>query len=231
MSTREPKGLPRPTPRSRSPRPTPPSGRPRSGPRSGSPRLRLPAVERRSTILNAAGQLFGRRGYDGTTLDDVAAAAGVTKPIVYRHFGSKQGVYLAVLERHRHDLPVFSEALPPGDVGIGALEAVLDLWLNYVEARSYAWRMLFWDTGGGDEIDAFRRLVRAQAREVLAALICAYAEDPVPAEEVEPLAELMRMGMASLVLWWLEHPGTSRAAILGALTRVWSRLLVALDGA
>lgn len=190
--------------------------------------MRLPAAARRVLILEAGGRLFGAGGYDGTTLDEVAVAAGVTKPIVYRHFGSKEGLYLALLERHRHDLPTFTaDALPPP--GDEALRLILGGWLDYVQAHSYAWRMLFWDTGGGAEIDRFRHLVRTQAREVLAGLIRTFAQDPIPSEEVEPLAELMRMGMASLVLWWREHPATPRSAILGALVRAWSRLLLGRD--
>ena len=188
-------------------------------------RTRLPAAARRSTILEAAGGLFGDRGYDGTTLDDVAGAAGVTKPIVYRHFVSKQGLYLTLLERHRHDLPSFSEAGSPGQGGVDATRASLEAWLDYVEAHSYAWRMLFWDTGGGPEIERFRREVQARAREVLAALIRVRATKPIPLTEVEPLAELMRMGMASLVLWWIEHPETPRATIVNVLLRVWGGLL------
>ena len=62
-------------------------------------RTRLRPAERRATIIEAAGRLFGERGYEATTLDDVAAAAGVTKPILYRHFDSKRDLYLALLER------------------------------------------------------------------------------------------------------------------------------------
>lgn len=187
-------------------------------------RTRLPARQRRSTILEAAGRLFGDRGYDATTLDDVAAAAGVTKPIVYRHFGSKQGLYLALLERHRDDLPTFSDANSPGLIGPERTRAALDAWLDYVEAHLYAWKLVFWDTGGGPEVGRYRREVQSRAREVLADLIRTNAQTPIPAKEVEPLAELMRMGMASLVLWWIEHPATPRATIVDVLTRVWSGL-------
>lgn len=53
----------------------------------------MPAGERRDLIARAAGRLFAERGYAGTRLEDVAAAAQVTKPIVYRRFGSKKGLY------------------------------------------------------------------------------------------------------------------------------------------
>jgi AcrR family transcriptional regulator len=196
-------------------------------------RVRLPATERRGTILEAGGRLFGACGYEATTVDDIAAAAGVTKPIVYRHFGSKAGLYLAILERHRYDLPGFAaeEGLSgagsarSGAIEIETLRTILSNWLEYVESHSYAWRMLFWDTGGGAEIEEFRRVVSAEAREVLAVLIRTYSRDPIAPEEVEPLAELMRSGMASLVLWWVEHQSTPREAILVSLTRVWSGLL------
>jgi hypothetical protein len=53
--------------------------------------------------LREAGRLFARDGYAGTRLDDVAAAAHVTKPIVYRHFESKKALYLALLDKHEAD--------------------------------------------------------------------------------------------------------------------------------
>jgi AcrR family transcriptional regulator len=79
---------------------------------SGNPTRRLPPGERRALIVDAAGRLFGERGYEGTRLEDVAAAAGVTKPILYRHFADKAALYLALLERHRDDLGSFAAAVP-----------------------------------------------------------------------------------------------------------------------
>ena len=54
---------------------------------------------RRAEILRAASQVFARSGYAATSMEDVAAAAGVTKLIVYRHFDAKETLYRAVLER------------------------------------------------------------------------------------------------------------------------------------
>ena len=188
---------------------------------------RLPSAERRALIIEVAGRLFGERGYDGTRLEDVAAAAGVTKPILYRHFGSKNALYLALLERHRDDLATFAGFIPAAGEPEERLRAVLEVWLAYVETHSYAWRMLFRDSGGDPEIKAFRHEVHARARAVLAGIIRAFSERPIPRREVEPIAELMSMGMGSLVAWWLENPGLPLAAILAAITRVWVGLLAA----
>jgi AcrR family transcriptional regulator len=186
---------------------------------------RLPVAERRALIVEAAGRLFGERGYDRTRLDDIAAAAGVTKPIVYRHFDSKRDLYLALLDRHRDDLPGFIDSMPAQGTAEERLRAVLDTWLDYVEARSYAWKMLFRDTGGGPEIAARRREVHARARGVLVELIRSLAATPIPRHQLEPLAELLSMGMAALVLWWVEDAAVSRGAVLDALTTAWVRLL------
>jgi AcrR family transcriptional regulator len=176
-------------------------------------------------VIEAAGRLFGERGYEATRLDDVAAAAGVTKPIVYRHFDSKRDLYLALLDRHRDDLAGFVASMPVEGTPEARLRAVLEVWLDYVEARSYAWKMLFRDTGGGPEIAARRREVHAEARAVLVDLIRSLAATPVPRRQLQPLAELMSMGMAALVLWWIEEAEVSRRAVLDSLTTAWVKLL------
>ena len=61
------------------------------------PRRRLPAPQRRATLVKAASELFAERGYDHVSLDEVAEKSGVTKVIVYRHFASKKDLYLQLL--------------------------------------------------------------------------------------------------------------------------------------
>jgi AcrR family transcriptional regulator len=188
-------------------------------------RKRLPSSERRALIVEAAGRLFGEHGYDGTRLEDVARAAGVTKPILYRHFADKTALYLALLERHRDDLPTFAAAVPATGTVEERVRAVLVVWVAYVADHAYAWRMLFRDTGGGPEVQAFRVEVHAQARAVLVGMIRLLGEAEIPERELEPLAELMSMGMASLVLWSMDEPAASTDAIVDAMTRVWTGLL------
>src|SRR5438477_13061782 len=65
---------------------------------------RLPASERRRQILAAAREVFGHRGAEDPSVERLAAAAGISKPILYRHFPSKRELYLAVLEDHLADL-------------------------------------------------------------------------------------------------------------------------------
>jgi len=179
---------------------------------------RLPAAERRELVLESAGELFGERGYAHTSLDEIAAAAGVTKPILYRHFDSKKALYLALLERHRDDLPRFFEHVPADLPFEERVEAILETWFDYVAERGYAWRMIFRDSGGGAEIEAFRKGNQDRAREVLAGFIT--AQKGIPKAQIEPLAEFLRAGGAGLALWSLDHPEVSRATLVATARRV-----------
>jgi AcrR family transcriptional regulator len=168
--------------------------------------------------MESAGRLFGEGGYARTSLDEIAAAAGVTKPILYRHFDSKKGLYLALLERHRDDLPRFFEGVPADLPLEERVRAILEAWFDYVSEHGYAWRMIFRDSGGDAEIRDFRHGNQERAREVLAAFVA--SQKGVPEEQVEPLAEFLRAGGAGLALWSLDHPGVPRATLVGTAERV-----------
>lgn len=60
---------------------------------------RLPAAQRREQLLDTAARLFAVRGYSGATTSEIAKAAGVTEPIIYRHFPSKRDMFIALIER------------------------------------------------------------------------------------------------------------------------------------
>ncbi|MFN0010552.1 MAG: TetR/AcrR family transcriptional regulator [Phycisphaerales bacterium] len=66
---------------------------------SSSPSSRLPAEKRKSQLLDAAAQVFARRGYAGTTTAELAKEAGITEPIIYRHFKGKRELFVALIER------------------------------------------------------------------------------------------------------------------------------------
>jgi AcrR family transcriptional regulator len=198
---------------------------------ASTPKQRLPAAARRELILEAAGDLFGERGYAHTTLDQIAAAANVTKPILYRHFDSKKALYLALLERHRADLPRFFERVPADDARVlrgGAeeqpvqweqrVEAILETWFDYVSEHGYAWRMIFRDSGGDAEIHEVREGNQDRAREVLAQFV--RGQGGIPKGEVEPLAEFLRAGGAGLALWSLDHPEVPRETLVATAKRV-----------
>jgi AcrR family transcriptional regulator len=187
--------------------------------------MRLPPDERRALIEDAAARLFAEHGYAATRLDEVAAAGHVTKPVLYRHFDSKKNLYLALLAKHRALLPRFVEPTATGEPFLERLPSLLDAWFAYVQEQPYAWHMIFRDTTGDPEIQAFRRETQATARALLGALLQAQPELSIPEQELEPMAELLRSAMVGLTLWWLDHSEVPRPVIVGLVTRTWQGVL------
>jgi AcrR family transcriptional regulator len=182
---------------------------------------RITADERRAVITRVAADLFARHGYAGTRLEDIAAAAAVTKPIVYRHFDSKKALYMSLLAKHEQDLPTFFEQLdvPSEDGSSDALvRAILERWLDYVRENRHAWVMLFRDSSGDDEIRTRRRQVSMRARQVMGAFIARWSG--IPAQQVEPTAELLTSGLAGLALWWIDHPDVPKPVVLEVAARM-----------
>jgi AcrR family transcriptional regulator len=181
---------------------------------------RLPADERRATITEAAGPLFARDGYAATRLDDIAAAAGVSKPILYRHFDSKKALYMALLRKHRDDLPTFVAEADPAAPAADVMRAIIDHWLDYVREHRHAWVLLFRDSSGDEEIRELRHEVNLRARQVLAGFIAERAGAEIPPEQIEPTAELLSSGLAGMVLWWIDNPATPKPVILEVAVRM-----------
>ncbi len=182
---------------------------------------RIPGEERRALIVRAAGRAFARDGYAGARIEDIAAAADVTKPIVYRHFPSKKALYMALLEKHEADLPGFIEAVEPDGLALDQLvRALLEHWFDYVRENQHAWFMLFRDRSGDEEIQALRLRVNLRAREVIAAFLRERADGRIPADQIEPTAEALTNGLAGLALWWIDNPEVPKEVPVDVGTRV-----------
>jgi AcrR family transcriptional regulator len=130
-------------------------------------RSRLPAVERRAAVVDAALRVFGEGSYDGATTADIARAAGVSEPILYRHFGCKRDLYFACLDemwqrlRDKVDQMVADE--PDAREWLFAMpKAVLSLREQGVHPNQL-WIQALSEAGEDAEI---RRYVRKHIREV-----------------------------------------------------------------
>lgn len=182
------------------------------------PRRRLPAGQRRATLVQAASELFAQRGYDHVSLDEVARRCGVTKVIVYRHFASKKDLYLQLLAAHRDELLATLARGMARDAPLEArVPAVAEAWFDYVENHPFAWGMLFSDVTGDAEIRAFHASMRDTARAAIAALLQNERSLRLPAKMIEPTAELLRSAMTGLALWWLENQSVRRNVLVEAV--------------
>jgi AcrR family transcriptional regulator len=178
-------------------------------------RRRLKRGQRRQLIENAASALFAVHGYAGTRLEDIAAAAGVTKQLLYQHFPSKKALHMALLAKHRDELLAgLARDMATRGPLVERLPRVLDRWYAYVEEHPYALAMLFRDTTGDPEVQAFYRHLQASARRANVALIRAEPELEVAEDRIELIAEFARSATTGLALWWAEHPEVPRATVV-----------------
>lgn len=128
-------------------------------------------ADRRDQLLDTAQQVFAARGYVPTSMDDVAEAAGVTKPVLYDHFGSKDGLLAAVIERAGTQmLDATTGAVADLDPQT-ALREGLTAFFRYVDDHAGAWTLLVREVAPGTPAAVAVDRVRQVQVDVIAALI------------------------------------------------------------
>lgn len=171
-------------------------------------RSRMARPDREEQVLAVAHELFAQRGYGAVTMDEIAAGAGVTKPLLYAYFGNKERLYLELIERSAEAIgemladPVARAQDDPGE----ALRDGLRAFFAFVEQHRDRWRLLYDETlpAGGEVAER----VAAQ-REALAALVATMIErlvDPrvaTPGPAADALAHALLGAAESLARWWL----------------------------
>jgi AcrR family transcriptional regulator len=171
-------------------------------------RTRLPRAEREQQVLDIAHARFASDGYAAVTMDDVATAAGVTKPLLYAYFGNKERLYLAVMERAGEALvatvgDAIAGAVSPAD----ALRRGLHAFFAFVDEDRDAWRVLFDETlpAGGEiagRVAAYReRLLALVAQANLARL--PEQRRAEHATEIEAISVALLGAAETLARWWL----------------------------
>jgi AcrR family transcriptional regulator len=191
---------------------------------------RVPRELRRRQVLAVAERLFVERGYAATSMDDVAAGAGVSKPIVYGLVGSKEQVFEACMARAAEELSarVAAAVLAAGDDPGDRLRAGALGWFEYIDERRPLWDALLAsdDAPASAAIDA----VRAQQDDFVAGLLAAGAEalgQPVDAEVLAAVATAMNGAFEALGRWWSDHPERTAAELADLYTAL---LLPGLNG-
>lgn len=188
----------------------------------------MTAQARREVIEQAATEVFAESGYHGASIDEIAKRSGVSPPVVYDHFESKQDLHTRLLERHLAELRLlWREQLQGDDPQEQRIARAFDAWFAYVQSHPYAWKMLFHDTTGEPEMQAVHREIRMQSRAALLPLLAHElgAEDagePVDEDALEMAWELLRSALQGLALWWHDHQYVPRAQVVAtAMSGLW----------
>ncbi|WP_392675028.1 TetR/AcrR family transcriptional regulator [Streptomyces sp. LN785] len=169
----------------------------------------MPRKERERLILDAAAEEFGKKGYARGSTADVAARAGISKPMIYEYFGSKDGLYLTCLQQAGSRLVAAVESAQDGPSDITRAARTLEAVFRALESRLHDWELVYDSTLPADgplhaaAVVHRRELNRMGAVGVAEFLGSAQVAEPLDAD----LATHLWYGAVSAaVAWWRHHP-------------------------
>ncbi len=160
--------------------------------------------ERREQLLGVGRRLFAERGFEGTSIEEIAAQAGVSKPVVYEHFGGKEGLYAVVVDREVERLLAMTTTLLGGDQSRAKFEAAAVTLLRYIDDNSDGFRILVRDSNPGSGTGTYGTLlsdIAGQVEYILADFLSSRGHDP----KLAPMYAQMVVGMVAFTgQWWLD---------------------------
>jgi AcrR family transcriptional regulator len=177
---------------------------PARAPQAPRARVRMTGVQRRLQLLDVGCSLFAERGFDATTIEEIAHRAEVSKPVIYGHFGGKDGLYAAVVDREMTRLlEMVTHALSGGHPR-KLLEQAASAFLDYVENYTDGYRILLRGSGVGSASGTLTTLLGELANRV-AGILAAEFRSRGYATEFAPMYAQMLVGMVALTgQWWLD---------------------------
>ncbi|AVP67756.1 TetR family transcriptional regulator [Rhodococcus hoagii] len=189
------------------------------------PRTRMTGTQRREQLIEIGRALFAERGYEAASIEEIAARANVSKPVVYEHFGGKEGLYAVVVDREMSTLlEMITSSLTQNRSRIRVERVALAL-LTYVEERTDGFRILVRDSPVAADDGTYSSLLNEAVRQVGHILAGDFARrglDP----DLAPLYAQALVGMvATTATWWLDDRTPSKEVVAAHLVNLcWNGL-------
>ncbi|HYH27915.1 MAG TPA: TetR/AcrR family transcriptional regulator [Actinomycetota bacterium] len=188
-------------------------------------RTRLPSQERHEQLIEVARRVFAERGYAASAIEEIASRAGVTKPVVYQHFGDKEHLHAVVIDREvRSVLERFSQALGSGDPRT-SLEQAADAFLRYIEEEPDGFRVLVRSGPPGTEGGRLPSVLADVATAVEKLLGRELRARGLP-RRMAPVLSRALVGMVAMTgQWWLDVRRPRRGRVANDLANLaWNGL-------
>ena len=186
----------------------------------------MTGTQRREQLLDISRKLFAEKGFENTSIEEIAARAEVSKPVVYEHFGGKEGIYAVVVDREMQALlAVLSGALEGGGHPKILVERAALALLDYVEKSEDGFRILVRDSPVAQATGTFSSLIgdiATQVEHLLADQFERTGLDPRTA----PIYAQMLVGMVALTgQWWLDAQSPKKQDVAAHLVNLaWNGL-------
>jgi AcrR family transcriptional regulator len=181
--------------------------------------------ERRAQLIDVGRKLFAQKGLDGTSVEEIASKAGVSKPVVYEHFGGKEGLYAVVVDREMQRLLDGVTGALTGGHPRELLEQAAMALLDYIETDNDGFRILIRDSGVGSQTGTFASLINDIASQVESQLALEFKARGFDTK-LAPLYSQALVGMVALTgQWWLDTRKPKKAEVAAHLVNLaWNGL-------
>ncbi len=197
------------------------------------PRARMTGAQRRQQLIEVARGLFAERGFDGTSIEEIALRAGVSKPIVYEHFGGKEGLYAVVVDREMETLLEMVTSSLVENRSLYRVQQVALALLTYMEERTDGFQILVRGESTGNsttgEDTRYGSLLNdaiSQVEHILAGDFERRGFDP----SLAPLYAQALVGMVSVTAqWWLDVREPAKEVVAAHLVNLCWNGLTRLD--
>ena len=197
--------------------------------RSRTERVRMSGRERREQLVEVGRRLFAEKGFEAVTIEEIAHKANVSKPVVYEHFGSKDGLYAVIVDREMNVLlGMISDSLT-ADNPRALLEQAARALFDYIEERADGFRVLVRDSPVAQNTGNFASLLRDVASQVDARLAKEFEAKGFPAKYA-PMYANMLVGMVALTgQWWLDVRKPKKEEVVAHVVNLAWNGIVGLD--
>jgi AcrR family transcriptional regulator len=170
----------------------------------------------RDKVLEAGRELFGSRGYDATSIADIGERAGIAKSVLYHYFGSKAGLYEAIIEAETRALVLRVRAAVPSEPDAPRVRAGVDAYLEFLAERPDAWRLLLRDPPADPRLLRVHQRLAKERSDALAETLAR----PGKREQAQPHVELVATAIRTFASWWYDHQDVARAQVVDAITDI-----------
>lgn len=171
-------------------------------------RTRLTGAERQRSILEAATEVFAQRGYDGARIDEIAAAAGVSKALIYEHFPGKRELYAQIMRTGTQEhLDRVLQATSSAQGSVEIMERGLGAYLDWVAENPTVWRVIEQEVSD-PEIIALDQSQQKRGERAIAQILAAdpdIARQELSEDQLDLLAVMINGAIVRACNWWVDH--------------------------
>jgi len=187
--------------------------------------MRMTGRERREQLLTVGRRLFADKGYEAVSVEEIAAVADVSKPVVYEHFGGKEGLYAVVVDREMNSLLERITSALSGSSPRMLLEQAGMALFDYIDENPEGFTILVRDSPVSQQTGSFASLIVDIAGQVEYLLAEQFNAHGIP-KNLAPAYSRMLVGMTALTgQWWLDVRKPKKEEVVSHLVNLaWNGL-------